>query len=215
MKRWVLAAGLLVAVASPPALAADMDDGGPYSKGGVYDDRRYPPKGPPPGAFDDDDEDDYANGPPPDKYSNVPPPDKYSRVPPPDKYSRLPPPDRRPPPEKYADVPPYKGKCVRSEEVREGLTSRGWRDFHAGAQVNDNIVTLRARRPTGQLFELTLHRCSGQIVDARPLEPRRREYAYQGPYEGPGRWGPYSYYERPWFGPYRNPWGRRWYREYD
>jgi hypothetical protein len=202
MKRWVLAAGLLVAVASPPALAADMDDGGPYPKGGVYDDRRYPPKGPPPGAFDDDDEDDYSSG---------PPPDKYSRVPPPDKYSRLPPPDKRPPPDKYADVPPpFKGKCVRSEEVRERLTGQGWRDFHAGAQVNDNIVTLRARRPTGRLFELTLHRCSGQIVDARPLEPRRREYAYQGPYDGP-RWGPY--YERPWFGPYRH-W-RRWQRDDD
>jgi hypothetical protein len=112
-------------------------------------------------------------------------------------------------------VPPYKGKCVRSEEVRERLTGQGWRDFHAGAQVNDNIVTLRARRPSGRLFELSLHRCSGQLVEARPLEPARRDYAWQGPYEGPGRWGPYSQYERPWFGPYRNPWQRRWYREDD
>ncbi len=215
MKSWVLAAGLLVAVASPPALAADMDDGTtPYPNGGVYDDRRYPPRTPPPQSFDDDDEDDDANR-PPNEYSRVPPPDKYSRVPPPDRYLRVPPPDRRPPPEKYADVPPYKGKCVRSEEVRERLTGQGWRDFHAGAQVNDNVVTLRARRPSGRLFELTLHRCSGQIVDARPLEARRREYAYQGPYEGPGRSGPYSNYDRPWFGPYRNPWMRRWYREDD
>jgi hypothetical protein len=203
MRSWVLAAGLLVAVAAPPALAADMDDGGPppYSKGGVWDDRRYPPKAPPPGAFDDE-EDDDAND-----YSRVPP-DKYSRVPPPDKYARVPPP-------KYADVPPYRGKCVRSEQVRERLTGQGWRDFHAGAQVNDNVVTLRARRPSGRLFELTLHRCSGQIVDARPLEPSRREYAWQGPYDSPRRFGPYTYYERPWFGPYRNPWLRRWYREED
>jgi hypothetical protein len=204
MKSWVLAAGLLVAVASPPALAADMDDGThpPYSNGGDWDERRYPPKTPPPETFDDDEDD--LNG----------PPNEYSRVPPPaDKYSRIPPPYKRPPPEKYADVP-YKGKCVRSEEVREGLTGRGWRDFHAGAQVNDNLVTLRARRPNGRLFELTLHRCSGQIVDARPLEPRRREYAWHGPYDGPGRWGPY--YERPWFGPYGNSWlRRRWYRDDD
>jgi hypothetical protein len=183
MRSWVLAAGLLVAVASPPALAADMDDGSAYPKGGIYDDRRYPPE-----AFDDDEDD--ASG-----------PNEYSRVPPPD-YSRV------PPREKYAGVPPYKGKCVHSEEVRERLTGQGWRDFHAGAQVNDNLVTLRARRPNGRLFELTLHRCSGSIVDARPLEPRRRNYAYQGPYLSP-----YGVYERPWFGPHRR-W-RRWYRDDD
>jgi len=36
------------------------------------------------------------------------------------------------------------------------------------------------------LFELTIERCSGEIVDARPLEPRRYgPYAYDYP---PRRW---------------------------
>jgi hypothetical protein len=58
----------------------------------------------------------------------------------------------------------------------------GWRDFHAGQPQNDDLVTLRARRPSGRLFELTLHRCSGDIVEARPLEPRPfGPYAYNRP----------------------------------
>ena len=44
------------------------------------------------------------------------------------------------------------------------------------------MVTLRARRPNGRLFELTMHRCSGQIVEARPLEPRPfGPYAFNRP----------------------------------
>jgi hypothetical protein len=104
--------------------------------------------------------------------------DRY-RVPPPaiDRY--------RPPPPAYRDhdddddgPPPvrrYSGQptptCARSEEVRERLTDRGWRDFHDG-QPQGDVVTLRARRPNGRLFELTLHRCTGEIIEARPLEPR-------------------------------------------
>jgi hypothetical protein len=212
MKSWVLAAGLLVAAAAPPALAADMDDGTvPYPRGGVYDGPRYPPKGvPPPEYYDDDDGDDDG----PDtknKYSGAPPP-------PPKKYPGVTPDKFGPPPGKYADVPPYTGKCVRSEEVRERLTGFGWRDFHAGQKVNDNVVTLRARRPNGRLFELVLHRCSGQIVDALPLEPRPYGYADKGPsrpYGGPETWGPYGY-DRPWFGrPYAYRWPRRWYHDDD
>jgi hypothetical protein len=195
MKSWVLVAGLLAAVAAPPALAADMDDGSPYPRGGVYDEPRYPPRAPPQ-RYDDDDEDDG-----PDTRNN------YSRV---------------PAPNKYAHVPPYQGKCVRSEDVRERLTSQGWRDFHAGQPVNDSIVTMRARRPNGRLFELTLHRCSGQVVDARPLEPRPNYYTYRAPAEQYGEWnrrpdGQYGRYAPPWFErPYAaNRWPPRWFREDD
>lgn len=216
MKSWVLVAGLLVAAAAPPALAADIDDGTiPYPKGGVYDDPRHPPKGQPPREYYDDDDDDDDGPDTKNKYSGAPPPppNKYSGVtpPPPDKFV--------PPPGKYADVPPYTGKCVRSEEVRERLTSLGWRDFHSGQKVNENVVTLRARRPNGRLFELVLHRCSGRLVDARPLEPRPYGYAYKGPsgpYGGPGNWGPYGYYDRPRFErPYAYRWPRRWFRDDD
>jgi hypothetical protein len=205
MKSWILAAGLFAAVAAPPALAADMDDGSiPYPRGGIYDDPRYPPKPYPQQAEDDDDDDgpgarnDYPRGGVPDK---------------------------------YARVPPYRSNCVRSDEVRERLTSRGWRDFHAGKPVDETIVTLRARRPNGRLFELTLHRCTGRIVEVRALEPRTYDYGYRGPAEPYGQWspGPYSHYGRftapwfygrivpPWFERpyYAYRWPPRWYRDRD
>jgi hypothetical protein len=82
---------------------------------------------------------------------------------------------------------------VRSEQVRERLTSRGWRDFHDGKAINQTEATLKARRPNGRLFELKLDRCSGEIVAYRALEPRPLgPYAYRQPYGpyGDGRWGP-------------------------
>jgi hypothetical protein len=176
MRCWLLAAGLLAAVAASPAQAADLDGedsppprswphSGPY--GGPAD-PRYARPAPPPGYRDDDDDDD-------DRYSAVPPPRRYSNVPP-----------------RYAPPPPTK-TCVRSEQVRERLAGEGWRDFHDGKPASDSLVTMRARRPSGRLFELTLHRCSGEIVESRPLELRPfGPYAYRQPYGpyGPWRWGP-------------------------
>jgi hypothetical protein len=172
MKRWVLAAGLLAAALASQALAADLDDGGPPPswngpswKDGAYG---YPPKSiaPPPGYYDNDDDDDEDR--PYNRYEDDDGPSK-----------------------KYGDVPPHKGNCVRSEQVRDRLTSAGWHDFHAGKAVNPATVTLRARRPSGRLFELRLDRCSGEILHAHALNgpPRRPHYGY-GP---PGYMGPYAY----------------------
>jgi hypothetical protein len=209
MKSWVFAAGLLAAAAALPAEAADVDGapppkGGPYSE--PYDGYRYGPKGPP--SYNDDEDDDrYDDRAPSKKYS-----DRYDDNPPtPKKYSTVPP--------KYAP-PPGKG-CVRSEQVREGLEAQGWRDFHAGQPVNGSVVTIRARRPSGRLFELTLDRCSGEIVEARPLQLRPfGPYAYREPYGpfGAWRWGPEKapyaneddWPERPFA--YRGP-RRWWYRD--
>jgi hypothetical protein len=80
--------------------------------------------------------------------------------------------DRPPASKRYSEAPPYGRHCVRSDDVRRRLTSFGWQDFHAG-QPQGDLVTLRARRPSGRLFELTLHRCTGEIVEVQPLEPRR------------------------------------------
>jgi hypothetical protein len=192
MRRWVLAAGLLAA-AAPPALAADIDDEPPpIPKSGVYE--RFAPKVPPPPPGYDYEDDDFDGPPPAKKYTDAPP------------YG--------PPPKKFTDAPPYGKACVRSEEVRERLTNHGWHDFHAG-QPAGQVVTLRARRPSGRLFELTLHRCSGQIVDARPLEPRPHgPYAFARPPGPEPRWGwrPYRY-DGPWYErPYAYRW-RRWYRD--
>ena len=108
----------------------------------------------------------------------------------------------RPPSSKYSDLPPHKGSCVRSEHVRDRLTGMGWRDFHSGKAVSPTTVTLRARRPSGRLFELRLDRCSGEILVARPLELRPlRPYDYKGP-DRPPQWGPYGHGGNPYaYGP--------------
>jgi hypothetical protein len=188
MKRWVLAAGLLAAAVAPQALAADLDDGeqppppswkAPSWKDGAYG---YPPKSitPPPGYYDEDDD-----GPP---YAKKYP---YGYGP---KYKNYGDDDDGPPPyKKYSDLPPHKGSCVRSEQVRDRLTGAGWRDFHAGKALSQTTVTLRARRPSGRLFELRLDRCSGEILQARALDgPLRPYYGYKQP-DRPPSWGPYGY----------------------
>lgn len=191
MKSWVLAAGLLAAAAVPAAWAADVDDGPPPPKSGPYGVYKGP-KGPPPGGPPPYFDDDDDDGP------GGPPPSK-----------------------KYSEGSPYGQKCVRSEQVREQLSSLGWSDFHEGQKQGASLVTLKARRPSGRLFELTLHRCSGQIVDAAPLEARRfGSYAYKGPsgpyaYDGPPRRGPHFYRQfedGPWYNDRPN---RRWYRYRD
>lgn len=112
--------------------------------------------------------------------------------PPYDTYGEGPPP---PPRDRYADVPedfepPYPARyaergCIPREEARDRLREAGWYDFHA-LEPREDVVLVKARRGRGRLFDLTIDRCSGQIVDARPLEPRR--------------WGPYAY------GPPRRHW---------
>lgn len=95
-----------------------------------------------------------------------------------------------PPRDRFADVPddfepPYPPEridgrgCVPREMARDRLADGGWYDFH-GLEPRDSVVFVKARRPSGRLFDLTIDRCSGEIVDARPL------------YDGGGRyaWGP-------------------------
>lgn len=203
MRTWILAAALLAAAFAPQALAADLDDGEPYSppswrgpswKDGAYG---YPPKSyaPPPGLYDEEDDRDppYSK-----KYSYEGPPYK--------KYERYEDDDEGPPlSKKYSTVPPHKGSCVRSEQVRDRLTGLGWRDFHAGKAESRSTVVLRARRPSGRLFELRLDRCSGEILQARPLElsPLRPYYSYKQrpPYGGPYGYGPYAYGPPPGYPP--------------
>jgi hypothetical protein len=179
MRSWVLAASLLAAAAFVPmgAYAADVDDDDDRET--YSDPRRKTP--PPPGSgyndrYDDDDDD----RPVPKKFSTPPP--------------------FGPPGNRYSNQ-----NCVRSGEVRQRLTESGWQDFHDGHQQGDMVV-MKARRPSGRLFELTLHRCSGQLVEVRPLEGRQfggpyafnRPYRYDRPYgyDDDRRWGnrpPYGY----------------------
>ncbi len=198
MRSWVLAAGLLAAAATTGAKAADLDEGPPPDRyGSAYDDPRYAdiykypraPQGvPPPGVYGGPYSGPYAAGPPP--YAGPIPRERVYREE--DDYDR----GYAPSPRRYSYVepapPPYAGgRCAPRELVKEQLYRDGWRDFHDG-DPRGAFATVRARRPNGRLFELTLERCSGQVVRAEPLEGRAfGPYAAPGPYANgpaPRRW---------------------------
>ena len=171
MRSWVLATGLLAAAGTTSAIAADLDDGPPYDRRGAYDDPRYA-----------------------DIYKHpVPPPPPYA--------APLPPrgPAYR---EEYDDYGrgryPLAQNCVPRGEVRERLHRAGWHDLEA-LDVQGGVANIQARRPSGRLFSITLDRCSGEIISAVPLEPRRwgggygprpYEYGYGQRYYGPYADGP-------------------------
>jgi hypothetical protein len=164
MRNWILVVSLLAATgaASASAKAADLDEGPPPDRyGSVYEDPRYadiyrrPEYRQPERPF---------AGTPPLPYAGPPlPRDRVYRD------------DEEP--------PPY-GQCVPRDVIRDRLTRHGWHDFHDGA-LRGNVAVVRARRPSGRLFELTIERCSGEIVSAYPLEGRV--------------FGPFAYGPRPWW----------------
>ena len=110
-----------------------------------------------------------------------------------DRYAQ-PPADFEPPyPPRYAGG----GPCVPREAVRDRLLSEGWGDFR-DFEPRGRVVMVQARRPSGRLFDLTIDRCSGEVVDARPVFGPRVEpgaYAYGG-YGGYG-YGPRRFWPRP------------------
>ncbi len=113
-----------------------------------------------------------------------------------DRYA-VPPVDFEPPyPPRYAD----RGTaCVPREVVRHRLLSEGWGDFR-DFEPRGRVVLVQARRPSGRLFDLTIDRCSGEVVDARPVfGPRAAPgpYAYGG-FRGYG-WGQRRFWQG---GPY-------------
>jgi len=174
MKSWVLGASLMAAVVTTGAQAADLDEGPPPDRyGSAYDDPRYA---------------DIYKYPSPPPYA-VPAPRPYAVPPIPREGVYR---DERYGPDydsgrrySYAEPPsPYQGRCAPREVVKERLFRDGWSDFHGG-DVHGSVATVRARRPSGRLFELTLDRCTGEIVRAEPIEGRPfGPYAY-GP---PRRW---------------------------
>jgi hypothetical protein len=69
--------------------------------------------------------------------------------------------------ERYAQKP----GCTPKEVVQRELERDGWRGFHDAHAIDRNVGTVKARRPSGRLFELRVERCSGEVLSARPLEP--------------------------------------------
>lgn len=66
----------------------------------------------------------------------------------------------------------YGARCVSRDVARDRLLAEGWGDFH-DLELRDDVVLVRARRQSGRLFDLTIDRCSGRIVDARRVRSRR------------------------------------------
>jgi hypothetical protein len=68
--------------------------------------------------------------------------------------------------------------CVPRKLLREELRADGWRDFSDPRPRGDLIIVEARRKCSGRLFVLSIDRCSGYVVAARPLAPAHR--AYQG-----------------------------------
>lgn len=85
--------------------------------------------------------------------------------------------------------------CTPREQVRDRLEARGWQDFH-DPQPMGNVVHIRARRPNGRLFDLTLDRCSGEVLNAEVIDRRAAAVAPPPPPPEDWRYGRPSY-ERP------------------
>lgn len=141
----VVAAGALAI--APPLSAADLDYG--PAAGTPYDDPRYS-----------------------DIYRHPAPPPRYAAP-----YALPPPPVHRqehwgPPPHRYDRPDPrIAGNCLPQQVIRDRLERRGWGDFH-DPQVAGNVVHIRARRPSGRLFDLTIDRCSGEVLGAEMIDRR-------------------------------------------
>lgn len=102
-------------------------------------------------------------------------------------------PERQPPPRAFRDDRDvYRGygnaprdvvvgrACIPRHVIRERLVSEGWHDFEL-REFDGEVATVKARRPSGRPFILTIERCRGTVVDARPLGVHRGPYAYDAP----------------------------------
>jgi hypothetical protein len=73
--------------------------------------------------------------------------------------------------------------CVSPRSAQRSLEQDGWRDF-SGPVLRGETAFLNARRPDGRPFELQVDRCSGELVNARPLDQRPYgSNVYGGRYE--------------------------------
>jgi hypothetical protein len=177
MKSWILAAGLSAAALAGTAatsLAADLPYRDYGRNGSAYDDPRYA--------------DLYGDGP-----TAPPAPERRYAAPHQPQYQpqhgyNHPPIPREPVyrdehrPRQYVEVEPrhraYSAGpgCVARDDIKYGLERDGWRDFRDPQIIDRGTAALTARR-NGRLFELKVDRCSGDVITARPLEPR-----HSGPY---------------------------------
>jgi hypothetical protein len=69
------------------------------------------------------------------------------------------------------------GNCASHHDIRRDLVEQGWNEFH-DLELRGASALIEARRPNGQLYQLKIDRCSGEILQAQRLGDRR-PYAYR------------------------------------
>lgn len=158
-------AALTTLSVTAPSFAADLYpyDPQPHARySAPYDDPRYSDvyrhPAPPPPRHVERYEQRWVPGPPPPRYVeryDAPPPSAYRSAPPREAYG-----------------------CVPREAVRAELERQGWSDFH-NFRPSADVVHLRARRPNGAVFELTLDSCTGQVIDRRFVSAPPPSYAWR------------------------------------
>lgn len=73
--------------------------------------------------------------------------------------------------------------CLPRQAIRDRLREDGWRDIQR-VDVRGGTAVLTAERPNGQIFDIKVDRCSGDIIDARKTRDvygeyrPRRDYRY-------------------------------------
>jgi hypothetical protein len=70
------------------------------------------------------------------------------------------------------------GNCAAHNEIRRDLTEQGWSEF-TDVELRDTTALIEARRPNGNLYQLKIDRCSGEILHAQRLGDQRRPYAWR------------------------------------
>lgn len=153
-------------VVAASAVAASLFVTAPAISADLYE----PPWAPESGSvhYDDQRSADIYRG---DAYRGYEP--RFERYAPPEDFEPAYEPARR-----RADYDP----CVPRDVARDRLQADGWggfRDFERRGRV----VLVQARRPSGRRFDLVIDRCSGEIIEARPLPlDDFRSYAYRSRY---------------------------------
>lgn len=75
-----------------------------------------------------------------------------------------------------------RGGCLPRQAIRQRLRDDGWRDIQR-VDVRGGNVILTAERSNGQIFDLKVDRCNGEVIDAR----KSRDAVY-GEYRPRGRY---------------------------
>lgn len=70
------------------------------------------------------------------------------------------------------------GNCASHHEIRRDLKEQGWAEF-TDIELRGSTALIEARRPNGNLYQLKIDRCSGEILNAQRLGDHRRPYAWR------------------------------------